>query len=285
MKKTLALISILLSSGICHATSTLVLSTISLSPIDCASTNTATVTLFPSGGQAPYTYEMTGNPDHDSTSNVFENITPAGAYQFTVRDSSEQSIQTFITVGPTAFTNVDTQVFFPCSVESNGSIAAQAMNGVPPITATLTKPDGGDENLTNDTGIFNFENLAAGDYTLAIDDSTLDCGGISISISLPNSAPIEITALTTTPQMSTMGGSITVETTGGTGLLLYTLDDGPEQASNEFTNLDAGSYKVTVGISRGADITCTTSDTATVEFAPGNSLFKFYQKKFCTTSG
>lgn len=58
----------------------------------------------------------------------------------------------------------------------------------------------------------------------------------------------------------TTGGSITVNATGTTAMLLYSLNGGPAQASPLFTNLPAGDYTVTVS----GDGTCQKAATTTV---------------------
>ncbi len=281
MKKLLAICLATLFIGTSNAETTLTISSILLEPINCDLSNTATVTLTPIGGQPPYTFQIDDNDPQDS--NVFEGIQEPGDHVFTVRDSSHQSTQRTVNVGPTVLAFALTSEIPPCSGESNGVLGITLSGGELPLTVTLKDAEGTiiDEQIGG-SGRFGFTGLAAGTYTIEAraTNTTESCPATTIVFDLANPAPLRITKIRTTSQTPSTGGTITIESTGGIAPE-YALNDGELQESNVFTDLEADTYEVTVVDQSNSN--CKDSAQATVDFQI-NSIFEFSQNKYCTTS-
>ncbi|MFP4620774.1 MAG: hypothetical protein ACLFM7_05650, partial [Bacteroidales bacterium] len=104
--------------------------------------------------------------------------------------------------------------------------------------------DGGSSWQTSNT----FSDLTAGDYDIQIRDDLNCTSEIStVSIDEPPALSITDTASTDLSCNGDTDGSITLSAEGGTGTLTYKLQpDGTENNTGEFTNLNAGTYRVEI---------------------------------------
>lgn len=129
-------------------------------------------------------------------------------------------------------------------VNGNGSVCYTAAGGVPPYSISLL------QNFlpiaTNATGCFN--NLTYGQYSLEISDN-LGCVWIDTNaFSINNNNPNVSSFTHTLPSgCNASDGDICVlNVTSGIPPLQYSINNGPTQASNCFTNLSAGTYTISV---------------------------------------
>lgn len=131
-----------------------------------------------------------------------------------------------------------------CFDAENGRITAMAENGTPPFTYSL---NGGDFQESA-----SFDQLAAGSYTVIVKDNE----GIEVStntVSLNN--PSVVVA-----SNSVMGSQVNVQASGGTGSLQYSLNDGDFQSSSVFSDVEIGTFTITVMDENG----CTTTTTGDI---------------------
>lgn len=141
----------------------------------------------------------------------------------------------------------------------NGSVCYTASNGVPPYSYSLWPG-----NLVNTTGCFN--NLNLGLYTISVTDN-VGCVYFD-SISISNSNPIISIVTPTQPSScNATDGSLCVTTIlSGTPPYQYSLNNGPLQTNNCFSNLGTGTYTISV--------TDANNCTGTMNYTlPNNFLF------------
>ncbi len=232
---------------------------------DCNLTN-GTITVNATGGTPPLEYSRDGT--NWQTNNVFQNV-PAGNYTISVRNSNGSCATVFantVVVGqPNSATITSATPTNPACGQNNGSISVSATGGIAPLEYSK---DG-----TNwQTGSI-FQNLAAGTYTVRVRNANGTCVVIfpnPVVLTAPASANIVSVNAQNPSVCGTDNGSITVNATGGTPPLEYSINGTNWQTSNVFQNLAAGSYQVSV---RNANGTCPIQNgTATVLTAPATPV-------------
>lgn len=237
--------------------------------INCYGLSTGTISVSASGGTLPYTYAIAG-PTVNSSGATNGNFTglKAGIYSVTVTDANlctkiVSGIEltepaSALSIGSVAHTDVN------CFGASTGTITVTASGGTFGYSFTLS-PGG----ATNNTGIFN--NLSAGDYTVAIADAKgcgVTTGTISImqpSLALTAGSP----SVTDVACFGNSTGAISVSASGGTSPYTYAISPGTATNSDgSFSGLNAGAYTVTIMDSKG----CTTSVNNIVVNQPSAAL-------------
>jgi len=207
-----------------------------------------TVDLEVSGGTPGYTVEWTGPNQFNSGDEDIQNLA-AGCYNAKVNDAAgcEVSIQACVqpeNAPVIAFVSISPS----CNLE-NGSITAQVSGGVAPYSILWS--GSGDTSST-------IQNVGAGTYALTVTDNN-GCE-VSSSHSLTNTG---VPALTGTQTNTTCGnsvGSIDIQVSGGKQPYTFSWSPGGE-TTEDISNLEAGSYTVTVTDSTG----CQTSGSFTIE--------------------
>jgi len=121
---------------------------------------------------------------------------------------------------------------------STGSITVTPTAGTSPYTYTLN----GGAPVTV-PGAHTFTGLAAGPYVVVVADA-LNCDStINVTVTTTTSITATISATQTSCPLSA-DATITVNPTSGTAPYTYSLDGGPSQAGNVFTNVAAGPHTV-----------------------------------------
>ncbi len=187
-----------------------------------------TISLIASGGTAPYEYSIDGGTYQNESQ--FNNLA-ADMYALSVRDNNgcvttlSETISYEMLAG-----QLSTSLEIDCSGNSNGVIEAQAIGGVAPYMYSLN----GDDFQAAST----FTGLSANTYTVTIRDSNGDEATTNSTV-LADPNPIIIV-------LAQDESTLTVNATGGTGDLSYSLDGIDFQSSNIFENLANGDYTVYV---------------------------------------
>lgn len=130
-----------------------------------------------------------------------------------------------------------------CYGGQNGTITITATGGTSPYQYSINNGSSWQSSNT-------FNSLSADDYIIKVKDDT-DAIGVWASNPVQIDQPSDITINSVSQQnLSASGaddGSITIEATGGTGNLEYSVDNGNSwQTSNSFTNLREDDYYVKV---------------------------------------
>ena len=149
-----------------------------------------------------------------------------------------------ISFSPAAI-NINTVVTDASCGNSDGTIAILANGGSGAFQYSI---DGG---VTFQSGVL-FNNLLAGNYNVIVQDAN-GCSATNVVVVSNAAAP----AISSAPfiDVSCNGGSngsITINANGGTGLLMFSIDNGITfQPGNIFNNLPAGTYNIIVQDANG----------------------------------
>ncbi|HNP23416.1 MAG TPA: SprB repeat-containing protein, partial [Panacibacter sp.] len=205
-------------------------------------------------GSGPFQYSTNGFTFQ--AGNVFNGLI-AGNYVAYVKDASGCIAAVATTVNNTAAPQITTVATATSCTLNDGK-----------ITATGTGGTGGLQYSINGT-IFQvgniFTNLAEGDYTVTVKDAN-NCTAIT-QVTVANASGLALKASSISTSCSGNNGSITITATGGVPPLQYSIDGINFQSSNNFTNVSAGNYGVTVKDANG----CTVSANVTV--TSGSAVF------------
>ena len=193
-------------------------------------TNNGTITAFGSSGTGALQYSINGNIFQ--TGNIFTSLTP-GSYTVTVKDANGCINATTVTIANTpAPTVTATSTPAACS-NVNGTITATGTGGVAPLQYSINS------GLYQGSNIFT--GLAAGVYTISVQDFTGCINTINVTVASTNGPAITATSVPSSCNAS--NGSITATATG-TGPFQYSINGFTFQASNIFNGLAAGNYVV-----------------------------------------
>jgi hypothetical protein len=220
-------------------------------------TSTGTITASGSGGTAPLTYSINGFTFQSS--GFFSGLAP-GTYTVLVKDANGCYGATTVTVTNTAGPSVSAVTTPTSCGADDGVISATGSGGTAPLTYSI------DGSNFQGSGVFN--SLATGSYTITVKDAN---GCIStVSVVLTNASGLSLSASSISTPCSGNNGSITAIASGGVGSLQYSIDGITYQSNNQFSNVAAGNYTVTVMDVNGC--TATTNVVVGIVFAPTVSV-------------
>ncbi len=232
--------------------------TTSTVPTTCGA-STGSITVTPTAGTSPYTYTLNGGSTVTVPGAHTYNNLAAGPYVVVVSDFNgcDSTINVTITTTTTIAATVSSTAT-TCPLSTDGTITVSPTSGTAPYMYSL---DGGPPQASNI-----FTNVAAGPHTVVFTDAMSCSGSVNVNViagSTTLTANISSTP-TTCPTLN--DGTITVTPTSGTAAYSFSLDGGPPQGSNVFTNVAAGAHSVTVTDNFG----CT--GTFSINVAMGASL-------------
>jgi uncharacterized protein YegP (UPF0339 family) len=194
------------------------------------------ITVNAIGGNAPLTYSVNDGVSYQ-TSNVF-NALAAGQYKWAVKEANGCITKgTVNLVNPAIIVASATTANPKCNGGTDGSFTIAATGG----TGTLmySKDDGLNYQTSNV-----FSSLAAGEYKWAVKDANSCILKGTVDLVNPTLIAVSISAVNPSCCEALKDGSITLNAAGGTGTLMYSINDGVSyQTSNFFGNLSAGEYK------------------------------------------
>lgn len=212
-------------------------------PTACPGASNGSITVTPTAGTAPFTYQLGAGPIQSS--NVFTGLA-AGTYTITVRDAIGCTRNITRTVGSGSAVLANTVPSgTSCFGASNGSVTITPTNGTGPYTFVL-------DGITTQTGATSttFTGLAPGTHTVVITDNPTGCLSNTITFTITSGA-VQAGNLTSsaTSCNGASNGSITVTPTNGTAPYTYSLDgaaavSGP--APYTFTNVPAGTHNIVI---------------------------------------
>ncbi|MHA3789557.1 hypothetical protein ACX0HA_15205, partial [Flavobacterium hauense] len=229
--------------------------------VRCSGTATGAATFTVSGFGANYNYTVTstGTPVTPATVTAYTSDTisltslGAGTYTVTVTNPTTNcTASAFVTIAnPTAPLAVTKKVVQPTCVVTTGSLEVTATNGWGGYNYALSG-----QAAVGPQASPNFENLAAGNYTLTVTDAN-GCI-ITDTFTITGAVAPVITVTASDLCIDATPTSITVTVTTGTGLapFQFSLNGAPYQNgtgtnSTTYTNLAVGSYSITVKDANG----------------------------------
>ncbi|MBI2268885.1 MAG: SBBP repeat-containing protein [Bacteroidetes bacterium] len=191
----------------------------------------AAITSVGNNGSPPYTYSWSSGA---ASQNITECPASTTTYTLTITDSGgATATSTAVIIINSAFTVTASSTDIKCYAGMNGNILANAGNGTLPYTYSWSNG----QTTQTATG------LTQGNYSVTITDNK----GCSTSTTAILSDPAPIDSLTFMTKNTTCGlnnGSITVNASGGTGLLTYSWNTGV--VGQTVLNLSAAVYTITV---------------------------------------
>ncbi|MBQ9470985.1 MAG: gliding motility-associated C-terminal domain-containing protein [Bacteroidales bacterium] len=213
---------------------------------------TATVT----GGKGSFQVAWKNNDDGTSfLGNPFTAATK-GNYTVTVHDEgcAQNATNTFTLTAPADVTGTATPKHITsCFGNAEGEITVTGAGGTAPYTFTLSgQPDQTGASAT-------FTGLAAGAYTINIKDVNGCEGAATATINQPDQLQMGTHDLVNPSCVGNADGQITVNATGGTGALTYTINGGSSApVGTATTGLGADTYTIVVTDANG----CTETGSA-----------------------
>ena len=195
------------------------------------------------GGNAPYSFSLNGGP---STSNNSFNNLSAGNYTVDVIDNSGCTASEVISLFNLAGPAIDSVIFQnpSCSDSLNGTIAIYGSTGV----ILQYSIDSGYTYQNSNS----FSNLSDGNYHIFISDGLCTVSYPVINLTIPQAINIKYTTQVNCPPCSCNTVVDVSNTTGGSGILTYSVDNGnTNQTSPYFFNVCAGNYTILVTDQQG----------------------------------
>lgn len=211
----------------------------------CSNTNNGSIEVDASGGTAPFSFVWNTTPP--TSGSLLDNLGP-GSYTVTATDANGcTTSQTFELTAPDPIqlTVLNVQNVL-CTGDETGSIAVEVDGGTPPYDLLWDDP------LAQTTAVAT--NLAAGTYTLTVEDANGCIATIQATVTEPQ-FPLGGTIVSTTdvPCFGESTGSATVTGTGGSGSYSYQWNDPAGQQTSTASNLAPGTYNVTITDNNGCD--------------------------------
>lgn len=209
------------------------------------------LTLTITGGTGPYFYSGS-NGDVQVTyaqSYTFSGL-PAGAYSVEVTDAAlcKAFFATSINT-PNTFQLISIETVNSTCSSIDGEILISVLDGSPPYTYTLIKPNSNTLSVTTNSTTQTFTNLESGDYTLFISDGGNCVYSTVLTIIAENKFTVTPTYTGSTCNNADGQLQLTL-TTGGTAPYVYTLDNGDSITSSftsmTFNSLVSGTYNYSV---------------------------------------
>ncbi|RYF24918.1 MAG: hypothetical protein EOO42_04795 [Flavobacteriales bacterium] len=277
--------------------------------LTCAGSNNGEITIAAQNFNLPYGFDYSLDNGATWVNSKVSPVTATGltnkTYAIRVRFDSSASSCVFpfsqVIKAPSALT-VTAQVTAQPTCTNGATITATANGGTPNYQYELRQTNGTTVVVPFQTSNV-FTNVATGSYTVVARDanSCSSPASVRVDINAPN-LPTASLAATSDLCYDTTNQSTLVVTATGSGTLTYSLDNGPAQTSNTFTNVGPGTHNVLVTDSNNCTATvsniviapelkgsaaisktldCTTSPNAsiTVTISGGTANFTYKVKK------
>lgn len=192
-----------------------------------------------SGGATPYSYSW-------NTGSTFEDISglSAGSYDLTVTDANGCTTNGNFNVNLNTGTLVLTtnNVIDENCGDGNGSIDMSIVGGIAPLTISWS----------NGATTEDIMGLSAGTYDLTVTDVN-GCQAMASETVSNNSAGFTATIITVTDENCGQGdGAVDIDVSGGATPYTFNWSNG--ETTEDITNLNAGSYDVTVTDNNGCNV-------------------------------
>ncbi|MBK6995312.1 MAG: proprotein convertase P-domain-containing protein [Lewinellaceae bacterium] len=198
------------------------------------------------GATPPVQYSLDAGPFQ--TENQFSNL-PNGSYALIVQDSNGCVVSDTIVVAIIPLSLSSEMVQPKCAGNQNGKITAIPQGGQMPFVFNLNGGQG------QSSAVFN--NLPAGVYNLFVSDNQGCTASVNVQLAEPD--PIQLATIIN-------WNNISVQASGGTGILMYSINGIQFQADSQFLNVPNGNYQLTVRDDNG----CTAVMPVTINVLQGS---------------
>ena len=208
--------------------------------VACANDATGSVNLTVSGGVSPYTYLWSNGAITQDLTNL-----TAGTYSVTITDANgctNTEQETITQPTPIVLSATNTDVL--CAGQSTGTINLTVTGGSAPYAYSWSTGSS-QQNLAG---------LPAGTYTVTVTDANECSATTSVTIDQPT--PLVVTQqITDLLCFNNLTGAINLSVSGGTPSYSYAWSNG--SVNQDLTNVQAGTYTVTVTDANGCIVTRT----------------------------
>jgi gliding motility-associated-like protein len=135
-----------------------------------------------------------------------------------------------------------------CAGDSTGVIVAVAQGGLGNYDYALQDENGNDLAIGVETSPGVFTELPAGDYIVVVTSEDCDVSSLPVSIQEPSNPLLATIDIANVTCNGSNNGVITVETTGGSGVIKYAISPQLDQFFDDpvFENLAPGDYQIIV---------------------------------------
>ncbi|NVO18391.1 MAG: gliding motility-associated C-terminal domain-containing protein [Bacteroidetes bacterium] len=204
--------------------------------------NNGTIFITAAGGNGTLLYSIDDGASW-SINNQFSDLS-AGSYIIKVKDDNcevkypNNPVIISVTGGASITLVQSTDAL--CG-QNNGSITIHAIEGSGNLFYSI-------DNGSNWSNNNQFANLSPGNYVIKVKDDNCEVPYINNPVVINSVGGATITQVDhTNAYCGQNTGTITISATGGTGTILYSIDDGSSWLiSNQFINLAAGSYNIKI---------------------------------------
>lgn len=197
----------------------------------CFGQNNGLVSLSIAEGEAPYSYSI--NSQSFVSNNEFTGLA-GGSYTFAGRDGLGCEVSKNILLTDPDELIIDRLLSSPvsCNGLADGAVDINAVGGTGVLTYTWS-------NGANPSALF------AGAYSVTVSDQNACSVTATIQINEPSEIVISLNS-STASTCNANNGTLDVSASGGTGNLLYRIDDGDFQNTGLFENLSGGTHTIEV---------------------------------------
>ena len=223
--------------------------------VTCFGANNGSVAINASGGTGIIKYAISPQLNQFFDTNTFENLAP-GDYDVIVQDVLGCYLNLNFTINePDAlFIGISTLIPEICDGDNDGEFSIDITGGTAPYSVSLDDYNGVYTTGTISQTVFDFTDLSGGDHIVYIRDN-FGCES-EWNITFPESVlidPMVVVDYTCEGNSPTNTVTVTVDEsiTDPDANLDYSLDGGPYQISNVFTNVAAGSHYIDVRHTNG----------------------------------
>ena len=220
--------------------------------IACNGGSTGSITVTPSGGNAPYEYSLDNTTYQSGT--TFSGLS-AGLHQIYIRNTNSPmciSMCSMELLEPTLLICSNTHTDISCADGSDGTITIDASGGVTPYEYSI---NGGPWQPGS-----TFTSLTAGTYTVTTRDANNCIETCTETLMQPAVLTCTLSSTNVTCK-GTSTGSISVLASGGVIGYEYSLNNGPWQVSNQFVDIPAGVQSLSVRDANDCISSCTVTIT------------------------
>ena len=208
------------------------------SNVSCFGGNNGAVQITPSNGPGPYSFSLSGGPSQSS--GTFTGLS-AGNYSVVVTASNGCTATSNFSVSQPA-SGISASVAAQTNVSCNGASDAQftisPLSGNAPFSFSLN----GGTFSTNST----FQNLAAGSYTVTVQDASGCTVDQIVLVTEPQPVSVSVASQTDILCFGQNTGQLSFTGNGGTAPYSFSFASAPFGPSSSFPNLVAGTYSITI---------------------------------------
>jgi gliding motility-associated-like protein len=239
--------------------------------ISCWGMSDGRISIYASGGFAPYQYSIDNGMTFDSLS-THSGLPPSVYYTF-IKDTAgclTPGDTIVLSQPPEIIINTESVTdIFTCFGDSTGSVNVSASGGSGSLQYSI------DGFTWQDSGTF--LDLPGGDYQVSVMD-TIGCS-VKSNILTVNQPDEIIAVITVVNSFNGEPGSIHISASGGTGTLEYSINGsaGPYQPDTAFTGLWPGDHYIAVRDANG----CLYEETVTLEAIPPLEIDVSYNSILC----